>query len=161
LLFVGWDWASTSHAVTILDPAGTVIDHWTLGHTEHDLDTTLTRLTAHGSRVELPVAIERSEGLVVDRLLAAGHPVRRDQRRRVPRRPAPLGRRGRQVRPRRQLQARRLPAHPPPSAASARTARPGHSPAASPGPAARRPPRRQDRGQQPTRRAAGRPLARG
>jgi transposase len=75
LLFVGWDWASTSHAVTIIDPAGTVIDHWTLGHTEHDLDTTLTRLAAHGSQVELPVAIERSEGLVVDRLLAAGHPV--------------------------------------------------------------------------------------
>jgi transposase len=75
LLFVGWDWASTSHAVTILDPAGTVIDHWTLGHTEHDLDTTLARLAAHGGQEKLPVAIERSEGLVVDRLLAAGQPV--------------------------------------------------------------------------------------
>jgi transposase len=75
LLFVGWDWASTSHAVTILDPAGAVIDRWTIGHTEHDLDTILTRLAEHGDPADLPVAIERSDGLVVARLLAAGHPV--------------------------------------------------------------------------------------
>jgi transposase len=75
LLFVGWDWASTSHAVTILDPAGVVIDRWTIGHTEHDLDAILTRLAEHGDPADLPVAIERSDGLVVDRLLAAGHPV--------------------------------------------------------------------------------------
>jgi transposase len=75
LLFVGWDWASTSHAVTILDPARAVIDRWTIGHTEHDLDTVLTRLADHGDPADLPVAIERSDGLIVARLLAAGHPV--------------------------------------------------------------------------------------
>jgi transposase len=75
VLFVGWDWASTSHAVTVLDQGGTIVDHWTLGHTEHDLDTILARLAAHGDSADLPVAIERSDGLVVARLLAAGHPV--------------------------------------------------------------------------------------
>ena len=69
------DWASTSHAVTVLDQGGTLVDHWTLGHTEHDLDTILTRLAAHGDPADLPVAIERSDGLIVARLLAAGHPV--------------------------------------------------------------------------------------
>jgi transposase len=73
--FVGWDWASTSHAVTILDPVGAVIDRWTLGHTEHDLDTILARLAERGDPADLPVAIERSDGIVVARLLAAGHPV--------------------------------------------------------------------------------------
>jgi Transposase len=75
VLFVGWDWASTSHAVTILDQGGTLVDHWTLGHTEDDLDTILARLAAHGDPADLPVAIERSDGLIVARLLAGGHPV--------------------------------------------------------------------------------------
>jgi transposase len=75
LLFVGWDWASTSHAVTILDPTGEVVDRSMFGHTEHDLDTILARLATHGDPADLPIAIERSDGLVVARLLAAGHPV--------------------------------------------------------------------------------------
>ena len=75
MLFTGWDWASASHAVTILDAAGEVVDRWVLAHTEQDLDTMLARLACHGSPAELPVAIERADGLVVDRLLAAGHPV--------------------------------------------------------------------------------------
>jgi transposase len=75
LLFTGWDWASASHAVTILDSAGEVVDRWVFAHTEQELDTMLARLASHGSPAELPVAIERADGLVVDRLLAAGHPV--------------------------------------------------------------------------------------
>jgi transposase len=74
-VFVGWDWASTSHAVTVLDTSGTIFDRWTLAHTEHGLDTVLARLATHGDPADLPVAIERSDGLVVARLLAAGHPV--------------------------------------------------------------------------------------
>jgi transposase len=75
VLFTGWDWASASHAVTILDSAGEVVDRCVFAHTEQDLDTMLARLASHGSPAELPVAIERADGLVVDRLLAAGHPV--------------------------------------------------------------------------------------
>jgi Transposase len=75
VLFTGWDWASAGHAVTILDAAGEVVDHRVCAHTEQDLDTMLARLASHGRPAELPVAIERADGLVVDRLLAAGHPV--------------------------------------------------------------------------------------
>jgi hypothetical protein len=75
LLFTGWDWASASHAVTILDSAAEVVDRRVFAHTEQDLDTMLARLASHGSPADLPVAIERADGLVVDQLLAAGHPV--------------------------------------------------------------------------------------
>jgi transposase len=74
-MFVGWDWASATHDVTVIDDTGTVVDHWTPPHTEAGLDETVTRLARWGRPQELPVAIELSGGLVVDRLLAAGHPV--------------------------------------------------------------------------------------
>jgi transposase len=73
--FVGWDWASTSHDVTVLDDQGRVVERWALRHTEQALAETLARLARHGEPAEVPVIIERSAGLVVDRLLAAGHPV--------------------------------------------------------------------------------------
>jgi hypothetical protein len=68
-------WASTSHDVTVLDDQGRVLERWGLRHTEQALAETLARLARHGPPAELPVSIERSTGLVVDRLLAAGHPV--------------------------------------------------------------------------------------
>jgi transposase len=72
---VGWDWASTTHDVTVIDDAGNIVDRWAPEHTEMGLDQTLARLVRHGQPEELPVAIERPSGLVVDRQLAAGHPV--------------------------------------------------------------------------------------
>lgn len=74
-MHVGWDFASASHDVTVLDDAGTVIDRWGLQHTERDLTATLARLRQHGEPEQLAVAIETASGLVVERLLAAGHPV--------------------------------------------------------------------------------------
>jgi hypothetical protein len=74
-MFVGWDWASTTHDVTVLDDAGAVVDRWALRHTEQDLAAALDRLARHGDPAGLPVIIERSSGLIVDRLVAAGHPV--------------------------------------------------------------------------------------
>ncbi len=74
-MFVGWDWASTTHDVTVLDGCGTVVERWALPHTEQALSRALDRLARHGDPTELPVIIERPDGLVVDRLLAAGHPV--------------------------------------------------------------------------------------
>jgi transposase len=73
--FVGWDWASKSHDVTVIDDCGTILDRWSFSHTERGLTTTLQRMTRHGDPADLPVSIERTGGLVVDRLLAAGHPV--------------------------------------------------------------------------------------
>ena len=75
MLFAGWDWATTSHAITIVDASGSVVDRWTVHHTEADLDAALSRLASHAPPVELAVAIEATNGLVVDRLLTAGHRV--------------------------------------------------------------------------------------
>jgi transposase len=74
-MYVGWDWATESHAITVLDARGGIIDRWSCAHSELGLTTTLERLARHAAAADLPVAIERADGLVVDRLLAAGHPV--------------------------------------------------------------------------------------
>jgi transposase len=72
---VGWDWASQAHDVTVLNDAGGVLDRWAFPHTEAGWVMTLGRLRRHGEPGDLPVIIEKTSGLVVDRLLAAGHPV--------------------------------------------------------------------------------------
>ena len=74
-MFVGWDWASATHDVTVLNDAGAVVDRWAFRHTEQDLVGALDRLARLAEPAALPVIIERTSGLVVDRLLAAGHPV--------------------------------------------------------------------------------------
>lgn len=74
-MFVGWDWGNVGHDVTVLTPDGARADRWALEHTEHSLTATLARLRRRGNPETLPVAIETTRGLVVDRLLAAGHPV--------------------------------------------------------------------------------------
>jgi hypothetical protein len=74
-MFVGWDWASATHDVTVLDDAGAVVDRWAFRHTEQALAGALERLARLGEPAALPVIIERTSGLVVDRLVAAGHPV--------------------------------------------------------------------------------------
>lgn len=75
MAFIGWDWASSTHDVTVLDDGGAVIERWAFPHTENGWTTTLTRLARHGEPEQLPVIIERTSGLVVDRLLEAGYPV--------------------------------------------------------------------------------------
>ena len=119
---VGWDWASAAHDVTVMDDEGRIIDRWALEHSEVGIEGAIRRLASHGHAEGLPVAIETSSGLVVDRLMMAGHPVVPDPPQRVQRGSAPLGRLQSQVRPGRQLEAGRLPAHrcpsPPPAAAT-------------------------------------------
>jgi transposase len=74
-VFAGWDWATGSHDVTVLGEAGARVERWALAHTETGIASTLARLRRHGDPAGLPVAIETTRGLVIDRLLAAGHPV--------------------------------------------------------------------------------------
>jgi transposase len=75
-VYVGWDWASESHDITVLSDDGeTVVDHWQLAHDEAGIDEAMARLARHARPEQLPVAIETTSGLIVDRLLAAGHPV--------------------------------------------------------------------------------------
>ena len=42
-MFVGWDWASAAHDVTVLDEHGRVVDRWAFAHTEQALTATLVR----------------------------------------------------------------------------------------------------------------------
>ena len=74
-MFVGWDWATGSHDVTVVDNSGARADRWALAHAEAGIASTLARLRQHGDPACVPVAIETTRGLVVDRLLSAGHPV--------------------------------------------------------------------------------------
>ncbi|MFF0064399.1 transposase, partial [Streptomyces sp. NPDC005279] len=74
-MFIGWDWATETHDVTVMDDAGKRIDRWEFAHTEEGFARALARLGKHGSPANLPVMIETSRGLAVDRLPAAGHPV--------------------------------------------------------------------------------------
>ena len=48
--FVGWDWASTSQDVTVLDEQGRVVERWALRHSEQALAEALARLAAMASR---------------------------------------------------------------------------------------------------------------
>lgn len=73
--YLGWDWASQTHDVTVLDHAGSVLERWAFPHTEACWAATIHRLRRHGDPDELPVIIERTSAPVVDRLLEAGHPV--------------------------------------------------------------------------------------
>ncbi|HUF00795.1 MAG TPA: transposase [Gaiellaceae bacterium] len=52
-----------------------VVDRFGFAHSEHGISEALERLAGLGSPARVPVAIERPDGLLVDRLLGAGHPV--------------------------------------------------------------------------------------
>jgi len=68
----GIDWATTDHAVAVVDATGTAIDRYTIPASALGLRELVRRLR-HAGVAE--VAIERSDGQVVDTLLAAGFTV--------------------------------------------------------------------------------------
>jgi transposase len=72
---VGIDWASAEHAACALDENGDRLARFAVAHSEEGLDDLVGRLAGFGERARVGVAIERPDGLVVDRLLDAGHPV--------------------------------------------------------------------------------------
>ena len=74
-MLVGWDWAAESHAVTVMNGMGEIVARWSLAHTEKEVTETIRRLGGYGDRAEVPVGIETPNGLIVERLLEAGHPV--------------------------------------------------------------------------------------
>jgi transposase len=74
-MFVGIDWASERHAVGVLDDAGRKATAFAIAHTADGFDQLVARLRGYGDAAGLPVAIERPDGRLVDRLLEAGHPV--------------------------------------------------------------------------------------
>ena len=74
-IYVGIDWASAEHEVCVLGGLGERLERFVVAHSEDGLDRLTDRLASHGDRAGVVVAIERPDGLVVDRLLGAGHPV--------------------------------------------------------------------------------------
>ncbi|WP_420360743.1 IS110 family transposase [Actinopolymorpha rutila] len=71
----GWDWARSTHSVAVTDERGRLVASWRLAHGEEELAATLRRLAGLCPPADLAVGIEARTGLVVERLLAAGHPV--------------------------------------------------------------------------------------
>ena len=75
LVFTGIDWASAEHAVCVLDAAGKITAQFTITHSAEGIASLVRRLARYGDAADLPVAIERPSGRLVDLLLEAGHPV--------------------------------------------------------------------------------------
>jgi transposase len=73
--FVGIDWATTEHAVCVLDHSGRKVAAFTIAHTAAGFAGLTTRLGKLADTHHVPVAIERPDGRLVDALLEAGHPV--------------------------------------------------------------------------------------
>jgi transposase len=74
-MLCGIDWASERHAVCVLDDAGKAISTFEVTHSADGLEQLVARLRRLSDPAGLPVAIERPDGRLVDRLLEAGHPV--------------------------------------------------------------------------------------
>lgn len=51
------NWAHTSHAITVIDITGRIVDRWTLQHAEPGLATAPARLAGHACSTGPPVAI--------------------------------------------------------------------------------------------------------
>jgi transposase len=71
----GLDWGGASHAACIVDETGRIVARLDVRHDATGLADMLARLKRVAPPAELPIAIERPSGLIVDALLAAGHPV--------------------------------------------------------------------------------------
>jgi transposase len=75
LFFTGIDWAAETHAVCVMDAAGKTVTEFTIEHSADGIGALIRRLSRYGEAGDVPVAIERPDGRLVDLLLEAGHPV--------------------------------------------------------------------------------------
>jgi transposase len=74
-LFGGIDWAQEEHALCVIDENGRVRARLRAAHTAAGIADLLTHLRRLAGPSQLPVAIERPSGALVDALVEAGHPV--------------------------------------------------------------------------------------
>jgi transposase len=72
--FAGLDWASRAHAVCIIDAQGTACERFEIRHDAEGLAELRRKLRRFGG-TDLPIAIERPSGLIVDALVETGHTV--------------------------------------------------------------------------------------
>ena len=75
VFYTGIDWAAETHAVCVLDGSGKAVARFTVAHSAEGLGGLIARLARLGDPADMPVAIERPSGALVDALLEAGHPV--------------------------------------------------------------------------------------
>lgn len=73
--YVGLDWGQECHAVCVIDGQGQIVLEMKVLHTAEGLGQMLRRLAKIAPAEQMPVALERPSGLVVDALVEAGHPV--------------------------------------------------------------------------------------
>lgn len=73
--YAGLDWGSARHAICVVDEAGHILDRFELDHDAEGLAQLRARLATQAPPAELPIAVERPSGLLVDTLIAAGHPI--------------------------------------------------------------------------------------
>jgi transposase len=74
-MFGGIDWATAEHAVAVHSDDGVKRWRCAIAHSQEGLGKLVTWLAGFGDPAELPIAIERPDGRLIDRLLEAGHPV--------------------------------------------------------------------------------------
>jgi transposase len=72
-VYAGIDWGGYEHQLCVVDEAGTPVRQLRVGHDRAGLARLEAELAGLGERV--PVAVERAEGILVERLLAGGHAV--------------------------------------------------------------------------------------
>jgi len=72
---VGLDWGCYAHAVCVVDDTGAVRTRFEPEHTAAGLADALRRLAKIAPPESMPIAIERPTGLLIDTLVAAGHPI--------------------------------------------------------------------------------------
>lgn len=74
-VFAGIDWAAEVHAVCVMNAVGKIAAQFTVAHSADGIGGLVRRLARFGEPADVPVAIERPDGRLVDLLLEAGHPV--------------------------------------------------------------------------------------
>jgi transposase len=74
-VMVGVDWASTEHAVCIMDDQGKVRARLTVAHSAEGLAALCAGLKRFGPPANIRVAVERPSGLLIDTLMEAGYAV--------------------------------------------------------------------------------------
>ncbi len=74
-LFAGLDWGAGRHAVCVVDGEGKVAAHFEVAHDAAGLVELRSKLAQIAPQDEIPIAIERPTGLIVDALVDAGHRV--------------------------------------------------------------------------------------
>jgi len=74
-VYVGIDWATTSHEVCVLSPERAVVATRRVAHTAAGLDELVALLATFGSATAVAIGIEMPRGALIEALLAHGYPV--------------------------------------------------------------------------------------